>query len=192
MLIAAHAGLGTCTRLRAFFDDIWARTAGIDHAISRNVPILVSCETLRRSSIIWTFSFPTMSDLEARGRLPYITQQPALPDPDPDSKSLDEKDLPLHTASSREIESSSLQKPRTLWKRVFADQDGIKEHNPTVRAMQSRHLMMIAIGGTIGTGLFLSAGSVRQLYFSCTSSALRLIALSLLRQLRWPALEARY
>ncbi|KAG6373887.1 amino acid permease-domain-containing protein [Boletus reticuloceps] len=29
----------------------------------------------------------------------------------------------------------------------------------TKRAMQSRHLMMIAIGGTIGTGIFLSAGS---------------------------------
>ncbi|KAF8432981.1 amino acid permease-domain-containing protein [Boletus edulis BED1] len=45
------------------------------------------------------------------------------------------------------------------------------EHKPTLRgifasskhetkrAMQSRHLMMIAIGGTIGTGIFLSAGS---------------------------------
>ncbi|KAN0096955.1 Amino acid permease domain containing protein [Tylopilus felleus] len=31
--------------------------------------------------------------------------------------------------------------------------------NETKRAMQSRHLMMIAIGGTIGTGIFLSAGS---------------------------------
>lgn len=99
-----------------------------------------------------------MSDLEARG-LPYNTQQPALPAPD--SKSLDEKDLPLHTTGSLEIEGSGSQKPSTLWKRIFADQDGIKEHNPTARAMQSRHLMMIAIGGTIGTGLFLSAGSVR-------------------------------
>ncbi|KAG9317894.1 amino acid permease-domain-containing protein [Chiua virens] len=32
------------------------------------------------------------------------------------------------------------------------------EHE-TKRAMESRHLMMIAIGGTIGTGIFLSAGS---------------------------------
>ncbi|KDR69445.1 hypothetical protein GALMADRAFT_1352458 [Galerina marginata CBS 339.88] len=35
----------------------------------------------------------------------------------------------------------------------------VQEGNDTQRAMQSRHLMMIAIGGTIGTGIFLSAGS---------------------------------
>ncbi|KDR84458.1 hypothetical protein GALMADRAFT_56386 [Galerina marginata CBS 339.88] len=34
-----------------------------------------------------------------------------------------------------------------------------EEGNDTQRGMQSRHLMMIAIGGTIGTGIFLSAGS---------------------------------
>ncbi|KAF8871945.1 amino acid permease-domain-containing protein [Gymnopilus junonius] len=33
------------------------------------------------------------------------------------------------------------------------------EGNDVKRGMQSRHLMMIAIGGTIGTGIFLSAGS---------------------------------
>ncbi|KAF7975604.1 hypothetical protein HWV62_9179 [Athelia sp. TMB] len=101
-----------------------------------------------------------MTDVEAGG-LPYTSQASALPTTD-DRKSLDEKDLPLHTgyiteASSRE--QPSLQKSRSLWNRIFVDHDGVKEHNPTVRAMQSRHLMMIAIGGTIGTGLFLSAGS---------------------------------
>ncbi|KAF8165965.1 amino acid permease-domain-containing protein [Crassisporium funariophilum] len=35
----------------------------------------------------------------------------------------------------------------------------VEEENDTHRGMQSRHLMMIAIGGTIGTGIFLSAGS---------------------------------
>ena len=30
--------------------------------------------------------------------------------------------------------------------------------NSTVRGMESRHLTFIAIGGTIGTGIFLSAG----------------------------------
>lgn len=33
------------------------------------------------------------------------------------------------------------------------------EGNSTVRAMKSRHLTFIAIGGTIGTGLFLSKSS---------------------------------
>ncbi|KAH9947189.1 amino acid permease-domain-containing protein [Amylocystis lapponica] len=46
---------------------------------------------------------------------------------------------------------------RALWRRVLAgDADGAHE---TKRAMAGRHLMMIAIGGTIGTGIFLSAGS---------------------------------
>ncbi|TFK61038.1 hypothetical protein BDN72DRAFT_778696 [Pluteus cervinus] len=35
----------------------------------------------------------------------------------------------------------------------------VSPENSTRRAMESRHLMMIAIGGTIGTGIFLSAGS---------------------------------
>ncbi|KAF9235205.1 amino acid permease/ SLC12A domain-containing protein [Melanogaster broomeanus] len=36
---------------------------------------------------------------------------------------------------------------------------GTSSGNETKRVMQSRHLMMLAIGGTIGTGIFLSAGS---------------------------------
>ncbi|OBZ70069.1 Lysine-specific permease [Grifola frondosa] len=44
-----------------------------------------------------------------------------------------------------------------MWKRIFTgNADGAYQ---TKRAMQSRHLMMIAIGGTIGTGIFLSAGA---------------------------------
>ncbi|KAH9482106.1 Lysine-specific permease [Psilocybe cubensis] len=41
-----------------------------------------------------------------------------------------------------------------LWRALRAEKG-----NETQRGMQSRHLMMIAIGGTIGTGIFLSAGS---------------------------------
>lgn len=43
------------------------------------------------------------------------------------------------------------------WASVFLSSSG--EGNRMQRGMQSRHLMMIAIGGTIGTGIFLSAGS---------------------------------
>ncbi|KAI6098542.1 amino acid permease-domain-containing protein [Pisolithus sp. B1] len=42
-----------------------------------------------------------------------------------------------------------------MWKRLT---NASPTHN-TKRAMQSRHLMMLAIAGTIGTGIFLSAGS---------------------------------
>ncbi|KAG2738095.1 hypothetical protein P692DRAFT_20842171 [Suillus brevipes Sb2] len=45
------------------------------------------------------------------------------------------------------------------WKRFLAGSSYASAENETKRAMQSRHLMMIAIGGTIGTGIFLSAGS---------------------------------
>ncbi|KAJ3483023.1 hypothetical protein NLJ89_g12099 [Agrocybe chaxingu] len=41
-----------------------------------------------------------------------------------------------------------------FWKKL-----GAEGGNETQRGMKSRHLMMIAIGGTIGTGIFLSAGS---------------------------------
>ncbi|CAA7259463.1 unnamed protein product [Cyclocybe aegerita] len=41
-----------------------------------------------------------------------------------------------------------------FWKKL-----GAEAGNETQRGMKSRHLMMIAIGGTIGTGIFLSAGS---------------------------------
>ncbi|EGO02342.1 hypothetical protein SERLA73DRAFT_49618 [Serpula lacrymans var. lacrymans S7.3] len=42
---------------------------------------------------------------------------------------------------------------------MFLGSPSTDHENATKRAMQSRHLMMIAIGGTIGTGIFLSAGS---------------------------------
>ncbi|KAF9552618.1 hypothetical protein CPC08DRAFT_714456 [Agrocybe pediades] len=45
-------------------------------------------------------------------------------------------------------------KTRNFWQKFRAE-----EGNETQRGMHSRHLMMIAIGGTIGTGIFLSAGS---------------------------------
>ncbi|KAH9884943.1 amino acid permease/ SLC12A domain-containing protein [Cubamyces lactineus] len=44
-----------------------------------------------------------------------------------------------------------------MWKRILVG--NASEQNETKRAMKSRHLTMIAIGGTIGTGIFLSAGS---------------------------------
>jgi amino acid permease len=48
----------------------------------------------------------------------------------------------------------------SVWKRfIVRSRDAASAENETKRAMQSRHLMMIAIGGTIGTGIFLSAGS---------------------------------
>ncbi|KAI0757972.1 amino acid permease-domain-containing protein [Fomes fomentarius] len=46
---------------------------------------------------------------------------------------------------------------KPLWKRVLTG-DASATYQ-TKRAMQSRHLTMIALGGTIGTGIFLSAGS---------------------------------
>ncbi|CCL99553.1 uncharacterized protein FIBRA_01571 [Fibroporia radiculosa] len=47
--------------------------------------------------------------------------------------------------------------PFAAWKRFFTgNADGT---HTTQRGMGPRHLMMIAIGGTIGTGIFLSAGS---------------------------------
>ncbi|OJA11654.1 hypothetical protein AZE42_08380 [Rhizopogon vesiculosus] len=47
----------------------------------------------------------------------------------------------------------------SIWKKFIGGNDRMSAENETKRAMQSRHLMMIAIGGTIGTGIFLSAGS---------------------------------
>lgn len=47
----------------------------------------------------------------------------------------------------------------SAWKRFVDGSSDASAENTTERAMQSRHLMMIAIGGTIGTGIFLSAGS---------------------------------
>ncbi|TBU58638.1 amino acid permease-domain-containing protein [Dichomitus squalens] len=45
----------------------------------------------------------------------------------------------------------------SVWTRVFVGD--ASQDKETKRAMQSRHMIMIAIGGTIGTGIFLSAGS---------------------------------
>ncbi|TFK33264.1 amino acid permease/ SLC12A domain-containing protein [Crucibulum laeve] len=44
-----------------------------------------------------------------------------------------------------------------FWKKLTTG--GASVQHETQRGMKSRHLMMIAIGGTIGTGIFLSAGS---------------------------------
>lgn len=48
-------------------------------------------------------------------------------------------------------------KRTSIWSKLSFS--GANESNETQRGMQSRHLTMIAIGGTIGTGIFLSAGS---------------------------------
>lgn len=53
-----------------------------------------------------------------------------------------------------QVDGSSSGHNAGIWKSLAAS----PEHD-TKRAMQSRHLMMLAIGGTIGTGIFLSAGS---------------------------------
>ncbi|OSX59624.1 hypothetical protein POSPLADRAFT_1035841 [Postia placenta MAD-698-R-SB12] len=54
--------------------------------------------------------------------------------------------------------SADAEDGRPWWKRVLVS--GADGAHTTQRGMRSRHLMMIAIGGTIGTGIFLSAGSV--------------------------------
>lgn len=69
-----------------------------------------------------------------------------------------EKDAVLQDEAAVDDEVGS----KTLtsgWKRFLAGSSDASAENGTKRAMQSRHLMMIAIGGTIGTGIFLSAGS---------------------------------
>ncbi|KAF9535180.1 amino acid permease-domain-containing protein [Crepidotus variabilis] len=52
------------------------------------------------------------------------------------------------------IETNSTRGGKPLWKTL-----GAEHRNNVQRGMKSRHLMMIAIGGTIGTGIFLSAGA---------------------------------
>ncbi|KAH7921088.1 hypothetical protein BV22DRAFT_1020021 [Leucogyrophana mollusca] len=68
-----------------------------------------------------------------------------------------EKEPSLH--SSHIAENASFAGKTSLWTRILAGTSGVDPQNDTKRAMHSRHLMMIAIGGTIGTGIFLSAGS---------------------------------
>jgi len=65
-------------------------------------------------------------------------------------------------ADSKEVTQPVLVEPpsnskRRLWKRILTGD--AHEAYDTQRAMHSRHIVMIAIGGTIGTGIFLSAGS---------------------------------
>ncbi|KDQ09449.1 hypothetical protein BOTBODRAFT_117179 [Botryobasidium botryosum FD-172 SS1] len=72
-----------------------------------------------------------------------------------------EKEKEVYPHLQQDVDVAELPSPNTAahlswWKR-FLGSGG--EQRETHRAMQSRHLMMIAIGGTIGTGIFLSVGS---------------------------------
>ncbi|KAI6101730.1 amino acid permease-domain-containing protein [Pisolithus croceorrhizus] len=58
-------------------------------------------------------------------------------------------------ANGVHVENLSGWRTTAMWKRLT----NANTTHDTKRAMQSRHLMMLAIGGTIGTGIFLSAGS---------------------------------
>ncbi|KAI0076970.1 hypothetical protein K474DRAFT_1644184 [Panus rudis PR-1116 ss-1] len=74
------------------------------------------------------------------------------------SKDLDEGLCEKKTTRSPAVESlTSQEEKKSMWKRVLSGDSN--EQNETKRAMNGRHIMMIAIGGTIGTGIFLSAGS---------------------------------
>ncbi|KAF9476781.1 hypothetical protein BDN70DRAFT_811712 [Pholiota conissans] len=70
--------------------------------------------------------------------------------------SIDKEEVGYGSGQSKNLAelNASGTKISGLWTLLGA-QDGLD----TRRAMQSRHLVMIAIGGTIGTGIFLSAGS---------------------------------
>lgn len=70
-----------------------------------------------------------------------------------------EKDAELPEEAPVDDEAASKVLPSSGWKRFIVGSSNAPAENETKRAMQSRHLMMIAIGGTIGTGIFLSAGS---------------------------------
>lgn len=70
-----------------------------------------------------------------------------------------EKDAGLPEEAPVDDEAASKALPSSVWKRFIVGSSNAPAENETKRAMQSRHLMMIAIGGTIGTGIFLSAGS---------------------------------
>ncbi|KAI0638672.1 amino acid permease-domain-containing protein [Trametes polyzona] len=77
------------------------------------------------------------------------------------TSAVDAKELPDSSLEKAPIPAdteSVLEPPKTpMWKRVLVG--NATAQNETKRAMKSRHLTMIAIGGTIGTGIFLSAGS---------------------------------
>ncbi|KAG2142748.1 amino acid permease-domain-containing protein [Suillus bovinus] len=70
-----------------------------------------------------------------------------------------EKDAALPDEVPVDDEVASKVLTSSVWKRFIVGSSNASAENETKRAMQSRHLMMIAIGGTIGTGIFLSAGS---------------------------------
>ncbi|KAG2120366.1 amino acid permease/ SLC12A domain-containing protein, partial [Suillus clintonianus] len=69
-----------------------------------------------------------------------------------------EKDPSLEVPDAPD-EAAFTKESASIWKRFVVGSSDASAENKTKRAMQSRHLMMIAIGGTIGTGIFLSAGS---------------------------------
>lgn len=70
-----------------------------------------------------------------------------------------EKDAVLSDEAPVDDEVATSKTLTSAWKRFLVRSRDVSAENETKRAMQSRHLMMIAIGGTIGTGIFLSAGS---------------------------------
>ncbi|KAI0774651.1 amino acid permease-domain-containing protein [Trametes elegans] len=72
----------------------------------------------------------------------------------PDDSNLEKAPVPVDTQS---VHNSPTIPKGSIWKRVLVG--NASPQSQTKRAMKSRHLTMIAIGGTIGTGIFLSAGS---------------------------------
>ncbi|KAH8092518.1 amino acid permease-domain-containing protein [Cristinia sonorae] len=89
------------------------------------------------------------------------SEVPVLPREPSSTWSDDPKDNLERVASgTKELPSPALvhdHKRQPAWKRLLTgDANGEYE---THRGMGGRHIMMIAIGGTIGTGIFLSAGS---------------------------------
>ncbi|KAJ3482908.1 hypothetical protein NLI96_g6672 [Meripilus lineatus] len=94
-------------------------------------------------------SFPFMSTLPSLSRKPSYSSDPE----EKDGGYIDPKEL-------NDIELARMPHPtshKPLWKRMLTG-DAHYAFD-THRAMSSRHITMIAIGGTIGTGIFLSAGS---------------------------------
>ncbi|KAL6307122.1 amino acid permease-domain-containing protein [Sparassis latifolia] len=80
----------------------------------------------------------------------HVVVSDTEPKVDIDSKVDDVLAIPSLAASDNVVQKS-------WWQRIISG--NADATHDTKRAMSSRHLMMIAIGGTIGTGIFLSAGS---------------------------------
>ena len=92
----------------------------------------------------------------------------------------DAKAVPDTNILEKGVDAERAPSKPPVWKRIMAGD--ASDGNETKRAMQSRHLTMIgkhisrvwfraavspsfaAIGGTIGTGIFLSAGSASHLH----------------------------